>query len=60
MATRTVEELYQLDSKVIGDAIKVRYYPFVAAKGDGARLGLCAASRPPLPQTQDYSHGSPC
>lgn len=38
MAKDTVAALTERDNKLISDAVKVRYYPFVAAEGEGPRL----------------------
>ena len=38
MAEINVNQAYEMDARLISDAIKIRYFPFVAAEGEGARL----------------------
>ncbi len=37
-ATITAQDLIQRDARAIGDAIKIRYFPFALERGEGARL----------------------
>jgi 4-aminobutyrate aminotransferase len=34
----TVDQVYDLDSRLISDAIKIRFFPFAADSGEGSRL----------------------
>lgn len=38
MAKSRVEEFYELDDKLIADALKLRFFPFAAESGEGCRL----------------------
>ena len=38
MAHVTVDQVYDLDSSLISDAIKIRFFPFAAHSGEGSRL----------------------
>jgi 4-aminobutyrate aminotransferase len=38
MTKSTVEEFYELDDKLVADAIKLRFYPFALERGEGCRL----------------------
>jgi 4-aminobutyrate aminotransferase len=38
MGSLTVDQIYQLDERLISEAIKIRFYPFAADSGSGCRL----------------------